>query len=51
MSVISIRGLTRTYVIGGDVEVQALRGVDLDVQEGEMVAIMGPSGSGKFSGL
>lgn len=47
MSVISIRGLTRTYAIGGDVEVKALCGVDLDVQEGEMVAIMGPSGSGK----
>lgn len=47
MSVISIRGLTRTYIIGGDVEVHALCGVDLDVQEGEFVAIMGPSGSGK----
>ena len=47
MSVISIRKLTRTYLIGGDVEVQALRGVDMDVSKGEFVAIMGPSGSGK----
>jgi putative ABC transport system ATP-binding protein len=31
----------------GKVEVQALRGVDLEVQKGEMVAIMGPSGCGK----
>ena len=47
MSVISIRNLTRTYIIGGDIEVQALRGVDMDVEKGELVSIMGPSGSGK----
>ncbi|MFO7631996.1 MAG: ABC transporter ATP-binding protein [Caldilinea sp.] len=44
--VISLRGITKVYQMG-DVEVRALRGVDVDVYPGEMIAIMGPSGSGK----
>lgn len=45
-TVISVRNLTKTYHLG-DVEVNALRHVDLDIRSGEFVAIMGSSGSGK----
>jgi putative ABC transport system ATP-binding protein len=44
--IISIRGLRKTYHVG-EVDVHALRGVDLDVQSGEFLSIVGPSGSGK----
>jgi putative ABC transport system ATP-binding protein len=44
--VIEIRGLTKVYHLG-EVEVRALDGVDVSVDRGEFVAIMGPSGSGK----
>jgi putative ABC transport system ATP-binding protein len=43
---IAFRGVTKVYG-RGDASMQALRGIDLDIDEGEFVAIMGPSGSGK----
>src|SRR6201992_37792 len=40
---LSVRGLTKTYKNG----VQALKGVDLDVEQGDFFALLGPNGAGK----
>ena len=47
MQALSIRGLTKTYANG----VQALRGIDLDVAEGDFFALLGPNGAGKTTSI
>ena len=43
---IELRGVTKTYFVGGG-RLDVLKGIDLRIDAGEFVAIMGPSGSGK----
>jgi putative ABC transport system ATP-binding protein len=45
-TVISVRNLVKTYIVG-EVQVKALRGINLDVERGEFLAVSGTSGSGK----
>src|SRR5690606_16576046 len=45
-SLVSIRSLTKTYQRGPE-KVEVLHGIDLDIEQGDFIALMGPSGSGK----
>ena len=44
--VFSLRGVTKTYTMG-EVQVHALKNIDLDIRDGEFIVLLGASGSGK----
>jgi len=46
MALIELRGVSKIYHLGGE-EIRALDNVDLDINGGEFISIIGPSGSGK----
>jgi putative ABC transport system ATP-binding protein len=50
MSIINLQNVTKTYG-EGEIAVHALRGVDLNIEKGDFVAVAGPSGSGKSTML
>jgi putative ABC transport system ATP-binding protein len=50
-TIIQLERLEKTYVLGEENTVRALAGVDLQIQQGSFIAIMGPSGSGKSTML
>jgi ABC-type lipoprotein export system ATPase subunit len=47
MSVLALKSVEKSYRLGKTLRIPALRGLDLDIETGEFVAIVGPSGSGK----
>ena len=44
---IELKGATKVYDLGGGAKVEALKGVDIAIDRGEFITVMGPSGSGK----
>lgn len=47
MAIVKVKGLNKEYKMGRNNQVVALAGVDIEVKQGEFLAVMGPSGSGK----